>query len=85
MLKLNGLLLNIIEKSEYKKDNGLKVPVKAKLQILVESIRANGNKVNDLHTISIPDEKLDIYKDKVNKQVSVDVGIISKEYSFYGV
>lgn len=85
MLKLNGLLLNIIEKSEYKKDNGLKVPVKAKLQILVESIRANGSKVNDLHTISVPDEKIDVFRDKVNKQVSVDVGIISKEYSFYGV
>lgn len=85
MIKLTGLLLNIIDKSEYKKDNGLPVPTKAKLQLLVEQKRANGSIVKDLQTISIPDNKISMYTDKVGKEVSIEVGIISKEFSFYGV
>ena len=85
MIKLTGILLNIIDKSEYKKDNGLPVPTKAKLQLLVEQKRANGSIVKDLQTISIPDNKISMYTDKVGKEVSVEVGIISKEFSFYGV
>lgn len=86
MLTLKGILLNLIDKSEYKKEGeSLAIPVKAKLQILVETSRANGSKVKELHTISIPDSKIEFYKDKISKEVSVDVGIISKQFSFYGV
>ena len=85
MIKLTGILLNIIDKSEYKKDNGLPVPTKAKLQLLVEQKRANGSIIKDLQTISIPDNKISMYTDKVGKEVSVEVGIISKQFSFYGV
>jgi hypothetical protein len=86
MITLKGLLLNIIPKSEYKKQGEtLATPVKAKLQILVESKRANGTLVKDLQTISIPDEKIHLYKDKLGKEISVEVGIISKQFSFYGV
>ena len=87
MITLKGHLLNIIPKTEYKKDgDSLATPVKAKLQILVENKRANGTLVKDLHTISIPDEKILMYKDKIGKEVSVEVGIISKDkISFYGV
>jgi len=86
MLKITGVLLNLIEKSSYKKEGEtLGTPVKAKLQILVENKRANGVIVKDLQTISIPDEKILMYKEKVGKEVSVDVGIISKQFSFYGV
>lgn len=85
MLKLTGTLLNIIEKSKYKKDN-IEVDTKAKLQILVETSRANGAKVKELHTISIPDLKVINYKDKLGKEVSIEVGILSKEkVNFYGV
>lgn len=86
MITLKGNLLNIIPKSEYKKEGEtLATPVKAKLQILVENIRANGTKVKELHTVSIPDSKISLYSDKVNKNVEVQVGIISKQHSFYGV
>ena len=84
MFTLTGTLLNIIEKSKYKKDN-IEVDTKAKLQVLVETARANGAKVKELHTISIPDLKVLSYKDKLGKEVSVEVGIISKQFSFYGV
>ena len=85
MFTLTGTLLNIIEKSKYKKDN-IEVDTKAKLQILVETSRANGAKVKELHTISIPDSKVINYKDKQGKEVSIEVGILSKEkVNFYGV
>ena len=85
MLEIKGTLLNIIEKSKYKKDN-IEVDTKAKLQILVETARANGAKVKELHTISIPDSKVISYRDKISKEVSIEVGILSKEkVNFYGV
>lgn len=85
MFTLTGTLLNIIEKSKYKKDN-IEVDTKVKLQVLVETARANGVKVKELHTISIPDSKVISYKDKLGKEVSVEVGILSKEkVNFYGV
>lgn len=85
MLKLSGLLINFLDKSEFKKDGELATPVKAKLQILVDEKRANGSITKVLHTISIPDEKIVLYKDKVSKEISVDVAIISKQFGFYGV
>ena len=84
MLTLTGFLLNIIDKSTYKKEN-VEVDTKAKLQILVEITRANGVKVKELYTISIPDTKIALYKEKISKEVSIEVGIISKQFSFYGV
>ena len=84
MFILKGMLLNIIDKSTYKKDN-IEVETKAKLQLLVEQKRANGSIVKDLQTISIPDNKISMYTDNVGKEVSVEVGIISKQFSFYGV
>ena len=86
MITLKGLLLNIIPKSEYKKEGErLPTPVKAKLQILVELTRSNGVKIKELFTISVPDAKVALYKDSINKQVEVDVAIMSKQFSFYGI
>ena len=85
MIKLQGLLINIIDKSKYTKKDGLEVDTKAKLQILVEIVRANGTRVKELHTISIPDSKIALYQDKISKEISVDIGIISEKYSFYGI
>ena len=84
MIKLQGTMINFIDKSTYKGENG-EVPTKAKLQILVENKRTNGTIVKELHTISIPDAKIAMYKTSTSKEVTVDVGIISKSYSFYGI
>jgi len=84
MIKLQGTMINFIDKSMYKGENG-EVPTKAKVQILIENKRANGTLVKDLQTISIPDEKINMYKNSTSKEVTVDVGIISKNYSFYGI
>ena len=84
MILLTGTLLSIIDKSKYKKDD-IEIGTKARIQILVEEKRVNGNKVIVLHTISIPDFKIVLYKDKLLEDVTVEVGIISKQFSFYGV
>ena len=84
MIKLQGTMINFIDKSTYKGENG-EVPTKAKVQVLVEHKRANGTLVKDLQTISIPNEKISMYKNSTSKEVTVDVGIISKNYSFYGI
>ena len=86
MFTLTGILINFIPASIYKKEGEtLTTPVKAKLQILVDEKRVNGSITKVLHNISIPDEKINMYKDKLGKEVSVEVGIISKQFSFYGV
>lgn len=85
MLKITGLLLNFADKSTFKQKDGLEVPTKAKVQVLVDIKRANGDIMKKLHNISIPDSKIPQYKNSLNKEVTVDIGIISKEYSFYGI
>ena len=84
MIKLQGTMINFIDKSTYKSEQG-EVPTKAKIQVLVEHKRANGALVKDLQTISIPDDKINMYKSSTSKEVTIDVGIISKSYSFYGI
>lgn len=84
MIKLQGTMINFIDKTTFKGENG-EVPTKAKLQILVENKRASGALVKQLFTVSIPDEKISQYKNMISKDVTVDVGIISKSYSFYGI
>lgn len=85
MISLTGTQINFIDVGEYKSPEGIITPQKAKVQLLTENIRKDGAKVNTLHTISIPNEKISQYKDKISKSVTVQVGIISKEYSFYGI
>jgi len=86
MLKIFGTLINFIDKATYKSKDGLEMDSKAKVQLLIEIKRVNGAKVKELHTISIPDEKINMYKSNLGKEIAVEVGIISKEKcSFYGV
>ena len=87
MFTLTGMLLNFIPASVYKKEGEtLTTPVKAKLQIFKKKKKINGSITKVLHNISIPDEKINMYKDKQGKEVSIEVGILSKEkVNFYGV
>ena len=84
MLKISGTMINFIDKSTYTKD-GVSNPIKGKLQILLDVPMYGGKIEKKLFNISIPDEKIPQYRDKVNKEVIVDVVLNSKEYSFYGI
>ena len=84
MLKITGLMINFIDRGTYKGENG-EVPTKAKIQILVDVPKYDGSIEKKLFNISIPNEKIAQYQDKINKDVLIDVVLRSKEYSFYGI
>lgn len=84
MLKLTGTLLNIFTNSDFTKEDGTVVSGKTKLQLLVKMPMRNGQSKNELHDLSIPQEKLELYRQKIGKEVEVEVVIIGKAV-FYGV
>jgi hypothetical protein len=57
---------------------------KVKLQLLEIVTLKNGEIKNELIDISIPKEKLALYKDKIGSTVEVEVGVIGK-CSYYGI
>ncbi len=86
MLKLSGKLLHIFTGADFKKEDGTIVPGKTKLQLLVQTPLKNGEVKNELLDISIPKDKYNLYKDKTNTMVEVEVSIIAKgQVTFYGI
>ncbi len=84
MLKLTGTLLNIFKTNDFTKEDGTVVPGKNKVQLLVKMPMKNGQTKNELHDLSIPIEKLERYRQKINKEVDVEVAVIGKVI-FYGI
>lgn len=84
MLKLTGTLLNIFTNSDFTKEDGTVVPGKTKLQLLVKMPMRNEQTKNELYDLSIPIEKLELYSQKVGKEVEVTVAFIGKVV-FYGI
>jgi len=83
MLTLKGTLLNIFTNSDFTKEDGTVVPGKTKLQLLVKMPMRNGQSKNELHDLSIPKEKVELYRQKIGKEVDVEVAIVGKAI-FYG-
>lgn len=84
MLKLTGTLLNIFTSSDFTKEDGTVVPGKTKLQLLVKMPMRNGQSKNKLHDLTIPHEKIELYRQKIGKDVDVEVAVIGKAI-FYGI
>jgi len=84
MLKLTGQLLNIFTNSDFTKEDGTVVTGKTKLQLLVKTSMKDGQSKNELHDISIPKEKAELYRQKIGKEVEVEVAYIGK-VTFYGI
>ena len=84
MLTLKGTLLNIFTNSDFTKEDGTVVPGKTKLQLLVKMPMRNGQSKNELHDLSIPQEKIELYRQKIGKEVDVEVAIVGKAI-FYGI
>lgn len=85
MLTLKAQLLNMYKSNDFIQKDGTVVKGKYKLQILNIQAMKDGSNKQLLLDISIPDEKIHLYQDKIGKEVSVEVGIIADKYSFYGV
>ncbi len=84
-LTLRAKLLNVYNSNEYKdKDTGKVTKSKPKLQLLTVKTMKDGSKKNELLDVSIPKEKFLSYKDKIGKEVEVDVAVIG-DVVFYGV
>lgn len=84
MLKLTGTLLNIFKTNDFTKEDGTVVPGKTKVQLLVKMSMRNGQSKNELHDLSIPIEKIELYSQKIGKEVDVSVAVIGKVV-FYGI
>jgi hypothetical protein len=81
---IKAKLFGVYISSDFTKEDGTVVIGKPKLQLLGEVTLKNGDKKSELLDISIPKEKLNLYKDKIGSTVEVEVGVIGK-CSYYGI
>lgn len=77
---VQGTLHRLIKKPDYQDKVG-----KYALQLMIDTQLSNGYTKTDIHTISIPDNKVPDYENKEGEYVSVECGIIGKAPVFYGV
>ena len=84
MFIIKAKLFGVYISSDFTKEDGTVVIGKPKLQLLGEVTLKNGDKKSELLDISIPKEKLNLYKDKIGSTVEVEVGVIGK-CSYYGI
>lgn len=77
---IKGTLHRLIKKPDYKETVG-----KHALQLMIDSTMSNGQIKTDLKTITIPEDKVKQYSEKIGELVSVECGILGKDINFYGV
>ena len=86
MLVLKAKLLNIYKSNDFvNRETNETTLGKVKLQLLSIKKMKDGSDKQELLDISIPANKLDLFKNKIGQEVSVEVGLIAKNYIFYGV
>ena len=86
MIQIKAVLNSIYKSNDFvNKDTQEVTKGKHYLQLLFVKRMRDGSEKQELLNITIPFEKLHLYKDKVGKEVVVDVGLISKDYIFYGI
>lgn len=85
MLTLKAKLIGVYKANDYKNQESGEVQIgKTKLQLQTTRKMQDGSERIELLDISIPDEKLSMFKTKIGQDVSVDVGVIGK-VSYYGI
>ena len=85
MLVLKAKLFGIYRSNDFtNKETGEVQVGKTKLQLLTNRKMKDESDKQELLDISIPPEKVAMYKTKVGQDVSVDVGIIGK-VTYYGI
>jgi len=86
MLTLKAKLFGIYRSNDFtNKETGEVQIGKTKLQLLTNRKLKDDSDKQELLDISIPAEKVSLYKSKVGQEVSVEVGLIAKNYTFYGI
>jgi hypothetical protein len=85
MIKISAVLLNLFTSNDYtNRETGEVVKGKNKVQLLLETPLKNGGSRKELMDISIPVEKVKLYKGRENEVVEVDVATVGKVI-FYGI
>lgn len=84
MIIIKAKLIGLFISPDFKKEDGSVVKGKPKLQVTEEVILKNGERKTQLLDISIPEDKVRLYKDKIGSTVEVEVGVIGK-CSYYGI
>jgi hypothetical protein len=85
MLTLRAHLIHIFTSRDYvNKETGEVTKGKSKLQLLAKIPLKNGEYKSQLIDLSIPMEKLELYKYKITQVVDVEVGFIG-DAKFYGI
>lgn len=85
MIKISATLLNVYTSNDFtNKETGEIIKGKNKLQLLLETPLKNGGSRKELMDLSIPSEKVKLYKGKENEVVEVDVATVGKAI-FYGI
>jgi hypothetical protein len=85
MIKISATLLNVYTSNDFtNKETGEIIKGKNKLQLLLETPLKNGGSRKELMDLSIPSDKVKLYKGKENEVVEVDVATIGKTI-FYGI
>lgn len=79
-----GKMIGIYTSADFKKEDGTVVKGRTKIQVTDEVTMKNGEKKLELLDISIPEDKVRLYKDKIGSTVEVEVGVIGK-CSYYGI
>ncbi len=85
MLKITAKLIGIFKSNDYTdRDTGKTTIGKTKLQLQTTRTMQDESTKVELLDISIPEDKVSMYKTKVGQSVEVSVGIIGK-VSYYGI
>lgn len=85
MLTLKAKLIGIFKSNDFTdRDTGKTTIGKTKLQLQTTRTMQDESTKVELLDISIPDDKVSMYKSKVGQSVEVSVGVIGK-VSYYGI
>jgi len=85
MLTLKAKLIGMFKSNDYLNKETMETQFgKTKLQLQTVRRMKDGSDKIELLDISIPPEKVGMYKSQIGKEVSVDVGLIGK-VNFYGI
>jgi len=85
MLTLKAKLIGIFKSNDFTdRDTGKTTIGKTKLQLQTTRTMQDESQKVELLDISIPDDKVPMYKSKVGQSVEVSVGVIGK-VNYYGI
>ena len=85
MLVLKAKLIGIFKANDFTdRDTGKTTVGKTKLQLQTTRTMQDSSEKVELLDISIPDDKVALYKNKVGQNVDVSIGVIGK-VNYYGI